>query len=457
MLLVESLENASVSSSAELYGESLSLGVMFTTACIALFLMLAASYASEMYGIAYTTWKFYSAMWYFLPGGSLSGCPANLLENERQSCHLYSLALMFYIWDKQHYRNGTFQKDMIKNLRNVALPGTGLPLSFVAKSKIATYAFILFINPFVCFIASYVGSRNMAEWDKMYKEFLLQPRDWFSFWRLNCRLATFHSYVTDDDGYSFEDKLSFLQKAQEVNVPVTPCLDTPWIVCKHRNEEGGLGYMDFVNASSGGDWIIQPRIHNDDFISSMLPENAPLSTFRVISASRCSLRELEGESGSVGDVEALSCVWRAGRANASTDHSCIMFDVDPETGVLKKGTTSKHWYQLGPMACVKTPWSSTHDITKHPDTGKLITGTRVENMQEMMDLVREAHFKIMPGVPLCGWDVAFTREYGAVLLEVNISCNFFRGTFDERSYFKFMTEYLKSLEKAETLRLLKLQ
>jgi len=322
-------------------------------------------------------------------------------------------------------------------------------LSFVARSKVATYVFVLAINPLVCLIAAYANSRNVTEWESMYKEFLLQPRDWFSFWRLNCRLATFHSNTTGDGGYKFEDKLSFLQRAKEVDVPITPCMDTPWIVCKHRNEEGGLGYMDFINATNGGDWIIQPRIHNDDFISSMLPDNAPLSTFRVISASKCGLNELRGESASIADVDALSCVWRAGRANASTDHSCIMFDVDPRTGVLKKGTTSKHWYQLGPMACVKTPWSSTHDITKHPDTGKVITGTKVKNMKQMMDLVREAHFKIMPGVPLCGWDVAFTREYGAVLLEVNISCNFFRGTFDEEKYFRFMAEYMTCLEKRE--------
>jgi hypothetical protein len=36
---------------------------------------------------------------------------------------LYSLALIFKMWDKPHYRSKSFQEDMINNLRNVAVPG----------------------------------------------------------------------------------------------------------------------------------------------------------------------------------------------------------------------------------------------------------------------------------------------------------------------------------------------
>ena len=39
---------------------------------------------------------------------------------------------------------------------------------------------------------------------------------------------------------------------------------------------------------------------------------------------------------------------------------------------------------------------------------------------------------MLPDVPLAGWDVAITKEAGVCLLEVNLSCNFFRGTFDQR-------------------------
>ena len=63
----------------------------------------------------------------------------------------------------------------------------------------------------------------------------------------------------------------------------------------------------------------------------------------------------------------------------------------------------------------------------------------------------DTHFRLLPDVPLAGWDVALTKEAGVCLLEVNLSCNFFRGTFDQREYFKFCNEYFSFLDKASRL------
>lgn len=41
-----------------------------------------------------------------------------------------------------------------------------------------------------------------------------------------------------------------------------------------------------------------------------------------------------------------------------------------------------------------------------------------------------AHYLMLPDVPFVGWDVALTDK-GIYLLEVNLSCNFFRGSFDK--------------------------
>ena len=39
---------------------------------------------------------------------------------------LFSVGLIFKMWSKgKHYRSPSFQQDMIDNLRNVAIPGTG--------------------------------------------------------------------------------------------------------------------------------------------------------------------------------------------------------------------------------------------------------------------------------------------------------------------------------------------
>merc|ERR1712166_1033017 len=150
-----------------------------------------------------------------------------------------------------------------------------------------------------------------------YNEQLIEPRDWFSYWRLNCRLATYHSYVTGlstKENYDCEDKWKFLIKSKEKDIAVTPWLDVD-IICKDRNKEGGLGFKAFKNAANtehnngtGGQWIIQEKLKNGKFLSSMLPKtNPPLSTFRIISSSKGGLH--------VGDctrqdIKALSCVWR---------------------------------------------------------------------------------------------------------------------------------------------------
>jgi hypothetical protein len=120
---------------------------------------------------------------------------------------------------------------------------------------------------------------------------------------------------------------------------VSPFLDMPSLVIKDKNEEGGMGIFFYKNALHGGDWvrtlqknvfcvgifvsylplkpsltclqIIQERLYNDDFIRSLLPETAPLSTMRIITASRYTLEESKGE-GKPGEgcIKALSCVFR---------------------------------------------------------------------------------------------------------------------------------------------------
>ena len=67
-------------------------------------------------------------------------------------------------------------------------------------------------------------------------------------------------------------------------------------------------------------------------------------------------------------------------------------------------------------------------------------------MEEIMDFVRKAHLRLIPHVPLCGWDVAITENNGILLLEGNLSCNFFRGDFDQKSYFNFVKDYLITID-----------
>jgi hypothetical protein len=78
-------------------------------------------------------------------------------------------------------------------------------------------------------------------------------------------------------------------------------VQTPSIVVKNKNQEGGLGIFFYKNALVGGDWIIQERLENSDFLKLLLPDNAPLSTLRVITASRGGLTPEDPRGGLSAD------------------------------------------------------------------------------------------------------------------------------------------------------------
>jgi len=393
---------------------------------------------------------FWRSVGFFLCGGSYRNAPAWFQElKPHTKAHLFSLALIFRLWNEPHYRSGTFQQDMVKNLRNVAIPRTGIPVSAFCHNKISALAFVLVGYPLIALVAA-VKAASVAHVStgsclslvvSLFHEQLLAPRDWFSLWRLNCRLASYHSGKTKAVGYQMEDKWTFLKFAEDHDIPVSPCLKMPALCIKDRNEEGGMGINFFRNALNGGDWIIQERLDNDDFLNSMLPSNAPLSTFRVITASRGGGLDT---ASSCERFVALSCVFRAGRAGAATDHSSVLFDVDLKTGVMGKATTNAHWYKLGVQG-LSSAWTSEKDTTHHPDCDVKITGMQVPDIKSMADLCTDAHSRMMPDVVMAGWDVAFTPQ-GKLLLEANLSCNFFRGAFDEDCYFGLVHEYFEWLD-----------
>ncbi|KAL7474757.1 hypothetical protein ACHAW6_000712, partial [Cyclotella cf. meneghiniana] len=334
--------------------------------------------------------------------------------------HLYTLASEFYLYHRPHYRKPSYRIDLLDNLSNVAIPGTGLSLRHFVRTRPIELASVLFLYPAVSLASSlhlWLQTRFSSSVSQEYAVRLLAPDDWFHYWRLNSRLAALHALLNDvPPGYDMENKWTFLKEGKKRSVPVSPYLTCEAIVVKHRNEEGGMGIHFYKNAVAGGDWIIQERIENGEWVAKHLPPNAPLSTFRVITASRGALdveRANDANGCSPEDIKALSCVFRAGRADAATDHDAVMFDVDVSTGKILGGTTNAHWYRLGlwnvlPGKCV---WRSRdHEITHHPDGKISVTGEVVPDIRGMLRLVEESHRKMCPDVPLVGWDVVLSSS-----------------------------------------------
>jgi hypothetical protein len=187
----------------------------------------------------------------------------------------------------------------------VAIPGTGIALSYLCYFKFTAYLFLLIGYPIVSFFSAlkaaydavmepkpaYEGRTYLGLWLAMiahaYRKQLLNPKDWFSYWQLNCRFTSYQSLVTQSRGFTLENKWTFLQEGRAKGVPVSPYMvNVRELVVKDRNEEGGMGIYFYPNAAHGGDWILQERLYNADCIARILPSNAPLSTLRVMTGSR---------------------------------------------------------------------------------------------------------------------------------------------------------------------------
>jgi len=150
-----------------------------------------------------TTFEYWRGLIWFWRGNSFASFPYfRETENRQARVQICALALVTYLWDKPHYRDVSFAHDLRQNLKNVAVPGTGLPLSLFCFCK-PFGAFLVFIlNPFFCFM----GAINVARKQRggsffeslstAYRRHLFFPDDWFSYWRLNCSLASWYWLVT---------------------------------------------------------------------------------------------------------------------------------------------------------------------------------------------------------------------------------------------------------------------
>jgi hypothetical protein len=149
----------------------------------------SASTATEFLLAVRDTYEYWRSIAFFARGGPYEMSPY-FASNMKAKVHTYARALPLILWSKKHYRSGTFQHDLIKNLRNVAFPGTGLPLSTMCCTRLSAWALILLAAPAYSMAAAFVQAQskrwNLAHVLNIYRKILLEPKDWFSFWRCAC-------------------------------------------------------------------------------------------------------------------------------------------------------------------------------------------------------------------------------------------------------------------------------
>jgi len=365
---------------------------------------------------------------------------------------LHTIGLNFQLWSQPHYRAESLRKDLADNFSNIAFPGTGVPMSLVYRCKAFAIVYFFLCHPWVILVASLVIARSTTHsknrrFGVVFKEELLAPKHWFALWRINSTLVAAHHNVHADrphvqKEYNYENKWDFLELAlKESSLPsdkkcfkVTPIIaNIGEMVCKHKNIEGGMGIHMFKNAVQGGDWILQERLCNCDELQALLPADAPLSTFRVITMADPTAENFESCH------KAMTFVFRAGRAGKDTDHSSVLYAVDTETLRILDGKMFSNWYQVGKVGISNL--LSKQNLTVHPDTLEDLGGKELACARDAVANCIDAHRRLMPNVPTIGWDVAVAKDHGSVLLESNLSCNFFGGMYDRQLYLRIVDTY----------------
>ena len=203
--------------------------------------------------ITQTLFVYFRIFFYYLYSGKGIDSYSSSEIDRRILVHIYSLVLAVRLFSLPHYRAKCYGDDLRANLRNVVVPFTAIPLSIFCLNKFFCLFFLIFIYPFWALIGSiylsiYDPSRKTV--DQHFYEQLLKPNYWFATWRINCTIVAYHSYKKWEqtkEQYAMEDKGHFLLEGQKLNVPVTPVLDIPRIMVKHKSIEGGMGINVYEN------------------------------------------------------------------------------------------------------------------------------------------------------------------------------------------------------------------
>jgi len=95
-----------------------------------------------------------SSSWSIFPSSMLSTTRSSLFYQHAR-VHLFTLASEFYLYNKPHYRKGTYGQDMVDNFANVSIPGMGISLRHFVSNRVTAFVLVTCIYPAVSFVAAF--------------------------------------------------------------------------------------------------------------------------------------------------------------------------------------------------------------------------------------------------------------------------------------------------------------
>jgi hypothetical protein len=144
--------------------------------------------------------------------------------------------------------------------------------------------------------------------------------------------------------------------------------------------------------------VIQERVFNHENLA-VLSGGPGLQTVRVVTYV---MRSGEPAVLAAFFRSVVGCNWIDNHVHGGTGN--LMVDLDHHTGIMLKAQR-------------QFPGRGFIEVTRHPDTGRVLAGERIPMWDEVLDLARRSARAVAP-VRTVGWDIAVTPT-GPVLLEGN--------------------------------------
>jgi hypothetical protein len=214
--------------------------------------------------------------------------------------------------------------------------------------------------------------------------------------------------------FELDDKKVFLAACAKHALPTPPTLSAAEAVAQPgeyivKLPKSDLGFgvemvtdEELREVDNADRFVIQRRLKNHASLRAVFGDDAPLSSFRVLT--------VRGTDG----PRVLRCAIRIGRAGSIVDNTQqggIWAQVDSETGEIMPGVTKKTYGKRAHGVPIR------HG--EHPDTGKSFVGLRIPNFEACKELALRAQSLLAPDAPSLGWDLALAED-GPVFLEVNV-------------------------------------